>query len=94
MLFAVHGVHPGIFLRVVNEGGQAWKTTIRLCQDVPAFEQIALAALRDPMSQKRIVVMDVIGKMELASPRFCDLVRELPARAWPEYRFLTSPRLW
>ena len=44
--------------------------------DVPAFERIALPALRDAMSRKRIVVMDEIGKMELASPRFCDTVRE------------------
>ena len=44
--------------------------------DVPAFERIALPALRDAISQKRIVLMDEIGKMELASPRFCDLVRE------------------
>jgi len=84
----------GFFFVWSTKGGQGWKTTIRLCQDILAFEQIALAALRDAMSQKRIVVMDKIGKMELASPRFCDLVRELPARAWPEYRFLTSPRLW
>ena len=45
--------------------------------DVPAFERIALPALRDAMSRKRIILMDEIGKMELASPRFSDLVREV-----------------
>jgi nucleoside-triphosphatase len=44
--------------------------------DVPAFERISLPALRDAMSRKRIVLMDEIGKMELASSHFCDLVRE------------------
>lgn len=45
--------------------------------DVAAFERIALPALREAMSGKQIVVMDEIGKMELASPRFCGLVREV-----------------
>ncbi len=45
--------------------------------DVPAFERIALPALRDALSDKRLVVIDEIGKMEIASPRFCDLVLEM-----------------
>lgn len=44
--------------------------------DVAAFERIALPALRQALDHRKIVVIDEIGKMELASPRFCDLVRE------------------
>lgn len=45
--------------------------------DVPAFERIALPALGDALERKRLAVIDEIGKMELASPRFCDLVLEV-----------------
>lgn len=44
--------------------------------DVPAFERIALPALRGALREKRIVVIDEIGKMELASGRFREAVRE------------------
>ena len=44
--------------------------------DVPAFERIALLALRDAIQRKRIIVIDEIGKMELASQKFCEAVRE------------------
>lgn len=44
--------------------------------DVPAFERITLPALRGALREKRIVVIDEIGKMELASPRFREAVRE------------------
>ena len=44
--------------------------------DVPAFERIALPALRDAVQRKRIIVIDEIGKMELASGKFCETVRE------------------
>ena len=43
--------------------------------DVSAFERIALPALRDAVQRKRIMVIDEIGKMELASPKFCEAVR-------------------
>ena len=45
--------------------------------DVPAFERIALPALQDAVQMKRIIVIDEIGKMELASRKFCDAVREV-----------------
>jgi nucleoside-triphosphatase len=41
--------------------------------DVPAFERLALPALQDAILRRRMVV---IGKMELASKLFCDIVRE------------------
>jgi nucleoside-triphosphatase len=44
--------------------------------DVPAFERVALPALRDAMQGNRIIVIDEIGKMELASRKFCEAVRE------------------
>lgn len=44
--------------------------------DVPAFERIALPAVHGALRGKRIVVIDEIGKMELASRKFCEAVRE------------------
>jgi len=46
--------------------------------DVPAFERIALPGLRDAIQRKRIIVIDEIGKMELASRKFREAVREAP----------------
>jgi nucleoside-triphosphatase len=42
--------------------------------DVAAFERLALPALQDAIRSRRILVIDEIGKMELASKRFCDIV--------------------
>ena len=52
--------------------------------DVPAFERIALPALRDAVQRKRIIVIDEIGKMELASRKFCRrcAMRCLLANLW------------
>jgi nucleoside-triphosphatase len=44
--------------------------------DVPAFEQLALSALEDAILGRRMVVIDEIGKMELASKLFCDVVQK------------------
>ncbi len=45
--------------------------------DVPAFERIAIPSLRDALQHKKIAVIDEIGKMEIASPRFFDLVLQV-----------------
>jgi nucleoside-triphosphatase len=44
--------------------------------DLPAFEQLALPAMDDAILRRRIVVIDEIGKMELASEIFCDVVEK------------------
>lgn len=44
--------------------------------DVAAFERLAIPALQDAIRSGRMVVIDEIGKMELASKRFCDLVEK------------------
>lgn len=44
--------------------------------DVPAFEQLALPTLEDAILHSRVVVIDEIGKMELASMLFCDVVQK------------------
>lgn len=43
--------------------------------DVAAFERLALPALQDAILRRRMVVIDEIGKMELASKLFCDVVK-------------------
>jgi nucleoside-triphosphatase len=47
--------------------------------DLPAFERVALPALRTPRSGG-VVVVDELGKMELASPPFREAVDELLGR--------------
>jgi nucleoside-triphosphatase len=42
--------------------------------DVAGFERLALPALEDAVLRHRVVVIDEIGKMELASKLFCDVV--------------------
>ncbi len=44
--------------------------------DVSAFERLALPALREAIHRRRMVVIDEIGKMELASKLFCDVVQK------------------
>jgi nucleoside-triphosphatase len=44
--------------------------------DVEAFERLALPAL-DPPSKRGVVVIDELGKMELASERFREVLLEL-----------------
>jgi len=44
--------------------------------DVPAFERLALAALQDALIHRSVVVIDEVGKMELASKLFCDVVQK------------------
>jgi nucleoside-triphosphatase len=44
--------------------------------DVPAFEQLALPALEDAILRRRIVVIDEIGKTELASKLFSQVVEK------------------
>lgn len=47
--------------------------------DVEAFEQVALPALKG-IRKGRAVVIDEIGKMELASEAFCEAVKRLVER--------------
>lgn len=44
--------------------------------DLAAFESIALGALSD-VAPRQLVLMDELGKMELASGDFCERVKEL-----------------
>ena len=44
--------------------------------DVPAFEQLALPALEDAVLRSTRVVIDEIGKMELAAKRFCGVMQK------------------
>jgi len=63
--------------------------------DVPAFEQLALSALEDAILGRRMVVIDEIGKMELASKLFCDVVQKAldsPAIVLAWWKFM-CPRL-
>jgi nucleoside-triphosphatase len=47
--------------------------------DLAAFERVALPALRTPRTGG-VVVVDELGKMELASAAFCEAVVELLGR--------------
>ncbi len=49
--------------------------------DLEAFERVALPAISEPDAQ--VVVIDELGKMELASSRFCDAVRGLLEQSLP-----------
>jgi nucleoside-triphosphatase len=42
--------------------------------DVEALERVGLEAVRRALEAGRVVVIDEIGKMEMASPAFCELV--------------------
>ncbi len=44
--------------------------------DVEALERVGMAALREAIAGRDIVVIDEIGKMELLSPEFKKVVRE------------------
>lgn len=44
--------------------------------DVAAVDRIAVSAIRDALSRSQIVVIDEIGRMELASKQFRDVVME------------------
>jgi nucleoside-triphosphatase len=50
--------------------------------DVEAFERLALKALDSP-AEEGVVLIDELGKMELASERFGEAVRELWERPLP-----------
>jgi len=78
-----HGVRKG-FRVTTLEGKSAVLAHVELAGrvrvgkyavDVAAFERIALAALEDAILRRRMVVIDEIGKMELASKLFCDVVK-------------------
>jgi nucleoside-triphosphatase len=45
--------------------------------DLAAFDRVARSALRTPRTDGVVVVVDELGKMELASAAFRDAVREL-----------------
>jgi nucleoside-triphosphatase len=47
--------------------------------DVPSFEELAIPALA-ASGEERVTVIDELGKMELASPGFCDAVSALLER--------------
>jgi nucleoside-triphosphatase len=49
--------------------------------DIGALERVGVAALREAIAQRDIVVIDEIGKMELFSSEFKDAVREAIASA-------------
>jgi nucleoside-triphosphatase len=49
--------------------------------DLEAFERVALPAISDPDAD--VVVIDELGKMELASDRFCDAIRSLLEKPLP-----------
>jgi len=49
--------------------------------DLQAFERVALPAISEPDAD--VVVLDELGKMELASSRFCDAVRGLLEQSLP-----------
>jgi nucleoside-triphosphatase len=42
--------------------------------DVEALERVGLEAVRRALETGRVVVIDEIGKMEMASPAFCEIV--------------------
>jgi nucleoside-triphosphatase len=48
--------------------------------DLPAFDRVALPALRTPRTGGVVVVVDELGKMEVASAPFCTAVTELLTR--------------
>lgn len=65
------GGRNGILAHVDNRGGPK---VGRYGVDVKSFESTALPELEEAISNRRLIVIDEIGKMELFSARFKDLV--------------------
>jgi nucleoside-triphosphatase len=55
----------------------------RFCVDVPAFERVALPALRRAQESGGVVIIDELGRMELASAPFVEAVDALLAGSLP-----------
>jgi nucleoside-triphosphatase THEP1 len=58
--------------------------------DLAAFERVALPALGDS-GPGGVVVVDELGRMELASAAFCETVVELLGGMWPWWPLSTTP---
>lgn len=51
--------------------------------DVPAFERVALPALHRAQGRSSVVIIDELGRMELASEAFVEAVHDVLATAMP-----------
>jgi nucleoside-triphosphatase len=70
--FTVTGV-GGLERTLAIEGGNGPRVG-RYTVDVAAFEEVALLELESGLELGATLIVDEIGKMELASSRFCDLL--------------------
>ena len=63
--------------RLARKGLKSQAKTGAYGVDVAGFEHVALPLLREGEGRPRIVVIDEIGRMEMHSSKFSDVVREL-----------------
>jgi nucleoside-triphosphatase len=56
---------------------RGWPRVGRYGVDVDALERVGVAALERGMAQGRVLIIDEIGKMELFSARFKDIIEKL-----------------
>jgi len=69
----LHGGREAVLAHVAHGPPRVGKYGV----DVAAFEAVGVAALHDALSRKGCVVIDEIGKMELLSNAFQQVVREV-----------------
>ena len=76
----IHSGSEGILAHVAHRGGpRVGKYGV----DVASFERIGVGALREAMSREGCVFIDEIGKMELCSSAFREVVSEVMDSARP-----------
>jgi nucleoside-triphosphatase len=80
--FAIEEI-DGLEAVLAHVGWTSGPVVGRYCVDVPAFEHVALPVLEQAQELGGVVILDELGRMELASDAFVDAVYDLFAHDVP-----------